>query len=73
MRTTNSSSVPLRAANAAVGRVEPIRSWIETGGMNYVQADVLPIGDGEEEEEEDGREGSEVDHEDMVGFCIFLY
>uniref|UniRef100_A0A1I8BUM9 RGS domain-containing protein n=1 Tax=Meloidogyne hapla TaxID=6305 RepID=A0A1I8BUM9_MELHA len=61
MRTTNNSSVPLRAANAAVGRVEPIRSWVETGGMHYVQADVLPIGDEEEEEEDDGGEGSEVD------------
>uniref|UniRef100_A0A914L4P5 Uncharacterized protein n=1 Tax=Meloidogyne incognita TaxID=6306 RepID=A0A914L4P5_MELIC len=65
MRTTNNSSVPLRAADAAVGRVEPIRSWIETGGMHYVQADVLPIGDEEEEEEEDGGEGSEGDNEDM--------
>lgn len=62
--------MPLRAADAAVGRVEPIRSWIETGGMHYVQADVLPIGDEEEEEEEDGGEGSEGDNEDMVSWCF---
>ena len=64
LRTIGAPPPPGGLAGAvAASKVEPIRSWVETGGMHYVQAEMLPIGD--EEEEEDGDNNSEMDADEM--------